>query len=378
MENLGTRGTGLKVVHLISGGDSGGAKTHVLSLLQELNSTDPTPLLCLGDGPLAQGARAAGLPCTVIDQGFFAALTQGSHLIRESGTHLLHCHGSRANLTGALLKKRLGVKTVSTVHSDHTLDYMGRPLAGRTYGALNAWALRRMDALICVSDPMAALYRQRGFPRVYPIYNGVDFTAPLSQTPREVWLEARRISVSPGDILVGTAARLEPVKDLKTLLRGFAAGLERDGRLRLIVAGTGSQAEALRALAEELQIAQRVHFPGWVEDTEGFFAALDMAVLTSLSETFPYAVTTAARYGIPVVSTPVGGIPALVENGVTGFLFPVGDADTLGRTLARLAGDETLRRTMGGALRAKGLEHFSLSAMGARQQEIYEDLLTRQ
>ena len=170
----------MKVFHLISGADAGGARTHVLSLLRELNKTEPVPLLTLGDGPLAREAAAEGLSRRVLLGGFASCLRQLGTLLSRERPDLLHCHGARANLTGALLKKRLSLRVISTVHSDWRLDYMGRPLARVGYGTLNAAALRRMDALVCVSDAMAERVRARGFQRVFSVYNGADFSLPRS------------------------------------------------------------------------------------------------------------------------------------------------------------------------------------------------------
>ncbi|MBQ3277436.1 MAG: glycosyltransferase family 4 protein [Oscillospiraceae bacterium] len=364
----------MKVLHLISGADRGGAMTHVLSLLGELNNGPDVRLLCLGDGPLARRAAEMGLPHTVLPRRFSAGLAGVRGAAKESGAEVLHCHGSRANLTGALLKRELGIPVISTVHSDHTLDYLGRPMARLTYGALNARALRRMDALVCVSEAMAETYRGRGFPNVYAIRNGADFAAPRREIPREERSAVLGLPVSAEDILVGAAARLDPVKDLPTLLRGFA-GCRTAVPLKLVIAGTGPEEKKLRSLAETLAVSDRVFFPGWVEDMESFYACLDVAALTSRSETSPYALTMAARYGLPVIATAVGGVPELVEDGANGRLISPGDAEAFSRALADLAKDEALRRRMGAALRDRGERDFSLTAMGERQREIYRDIL---
>ena len=363
----------MKVLHLISGGDSGGARTHVLSLLRELNTTDAVRLLCLGDGPLARRAEELRLPCEVLEGGFAACAERVRREVKAGGWQLLHCHGSRANLTGAVLKRRLGIPVISTVHSDHRLDYLARPAARLVYGSLNSRALRRMDALVCVSNAMAETYRQRGFSRVYAIHNGVDFAAPRREIPREERGGIWGLPISAEDILIGAAARLDPVKDLGTLIRGFA--LARDPRGKLMIAGTGPEERGLRRLAEELGAADRVFFPGWVEDMEAFYASLDVAALTSRSETFPYALLEAARYGLPVAAAAVGGVPELVEDGVHGFLIRPGDSEALARALEALEGNEPLRRKMGSALREKGAARFTAEAAAARQREIYEDIL---
>ena len=119
-----------------------------------------------------------------------------------------------------------------------------------------------------------------------------------------------------------------------------------------------------------LNLTGRVFFPGWVEDMEGFYASVDLTALSSLWETFPYAITDGARYRKPTVASAVGGIPELVENGVNGFLFAPGDAATLAEALVTMA-DDTLRRRLGQALWEKASVQFSLTAAVQRQREIY-------
>ena len=94
----------MKVIHLISGGDSGGAKTHVLSLLQNLNKTITAQLVCFRDGPFAEEARAMGIPTMICGGNNIPHLRwELTAYIKEGGYQLIHCHGSRANMIGALL-----------------------------------------------------------------------------------------------------------------------------------------------------------------------------------------------------------------------------------------------------------------------------------
>ena len=172
----------MKVIHLISGGDSGGAKTHVLSLLQNLNKTITAQLVCFRDGPFAEEARAMGIPTMICGGNNIPHLRRElTAYIKEGGYQLIHCHGSRANMIGALLRKPTGLPVVSTVHSDYKLDYMGRPFARLTFGAINAWALRQLDYRIGVSDAMVDLLISRGFP---PTASMPSTTALISLPPR--------------------------------------------------------------------------------------------------------------------------------------------------------------------------------------------------
>ena len=174
----------MKVIHLISGGDSGGARTHVHLLLKHLTKNMGITLVCFMEGPFAQEARDMGIETVVIDRSLPAALRELKKLIREGGYELIHCHGSRGNLMGALLKRSVGLPVISTVHSDPRIDYLGRPMARISYGSLNAIALRCMDYHIGVSDAMRELLISRGFDTncTFAIYNGVEFEGARSRS----------------------------------------------------------------------------------------------------------------------------------------------------------------------------------------------------
>ena len=153
----------MKVIHLISGGDTGGAKTHVLSLLQKLNEQITAQLVCFRDGEFAQEARELGIPTEIFGgNNLIRTYRALRSFIRNGGYDVIHCHGARANLMGSLLRST-GLPVVTTVHSDYRLDYLGRPLGRLTYGTVNTIALRLFDYRIGVSDAMVDLLISRGF-----------------------------------------------------------------------------------------------------------------------------------------------------------------------------------------------------------------------
>ncbi len=154
----------MKVIHLISGGDSGGAKTHVHSLLQNLSRTIEVTMVCFMEGPFAQEARALGIHTVVLSgRNLLRTYRTLKRMIREEGYQIIHCHGARGNMMGALLRRSTGVPVVTTVHSDWRLDYLGRPFSHLTYGTINTIALRLLDYRIGVSDAMTNLLISRGF-----------------------------------------------------------------------------------------------------------------------------------------------------------------------------------------------------------------------
>ena len=370
----------MKVIHLISGGDTGGAKTHVHSLLQNLSRGMDITLVCFRDGPFAREAAELGIETRVCSGGFFSALREVRRMIAEEGFELVHTHGSRANLAGAILRSTCGRPVVSTIHSDYRLDYMGRPLAAATYGVLNVLALRRIKYHVGVSDAMRDLLISRRFPRetTFAIYNGLDFSREPKRHDRAAFCARVGANVAPGDIVVGAAARLDPVKDLATLVRGLAAAREGHPELKLIIAGEGPERPALEALAEELGVRGAVTLAGWLDDMEEFYSALDINALSSLSETFPYALTEGAAYRLPTVASAVGGIPRLIEDGKTGFLFAPGDWEKLGARLAQLASDPGLRERLGAAVHERAAREFSVEATCREQRAVYEEILERE
>lgn len=370
----------MKLLHIISGGDVGGAKTHVLSLLAGLNRTETVHLVCFMEGDFVNEARLLGIPVTVFAEASLSrARKRILAMIRHDGYQLIHCHGARANLMGLLLRKRAGIPIVSTVHSDYRLDYMGRPLANLTYGSINRFCLPRFDAWIGVSDGMRDLLISRGFDpqRVHALYNGVDFNTPRHPLPREDYLRSIGLEAGPDTVVFGIAARISPVKDMTTLVRAFAQAQKTCPHIRLAIAGEGEQEAEIRALAAELCPAGTVCFAGWVKDVDSFYAALDVNVLTSLSETFPYALTEGARMRCATIASRVGGVPYLIDDGKNGLLFRPQDVETLAGHMVRLAQNADLRRQMGEALYEKTRRDFSLETMLVRQKEIYTRILRR-
>ena len=366
-------GVNVRVLHLISGGDSGGAKTHVLSLLRDLNDNIDADLVCYMEADFSKEAREMGIPTRVFPGSFGVGLKKTREAIENGNYDIIHCHGSRANLTGALLKKHFDIPFISTVHSDYKLDYLGRPLAAMTYGRLNKLALHHMDYRVCVSDSMRQTLIDRGFEpnRLFSIYNGLDFSHVVPKTDRAAYFAQFGYTVHEGDVIAGIAARLDPVKDIPTLLRAVALAKKACPQLRLAIAGDGKERKKLEALTKELDLEDSVFFLGWVNDLDSFYGALDINTLSSVSEAFPYALPEGARAHLATVASNVGGVPAIIEHGVTGLLIEPGDVRMLAAYLARYALDENYRREMGEALYRRGKADFSEEATGLRQLEIY-------
>ena len=369
----------MKIMHLISGGDVGGAKTHVISLLEELSKGNEVELVCFVDGPFAQEARDKGINTRCLKKrGMLHVARNLKKYLKNKGFDILHCHGSKANVV-SMLMGRASCPVISTIHSDPRLDYMGRPAANWTIGLLNRFALRRRDGWVAVSDAMKERMVGRGYDggRMFPIYNGVGFPKKMTCKPRQEYLDSLGLNWNEDHVIFGIAARIDPVKDMTTLVRAFALTVAQCPNARLLIAGIGDQEQEIRALAAELCPAGTVHFAGWVSDMNSFYHALDVNMLTSISETFSYAITEGARMHCATICTPVGGLPRVVIDGQTGYLVAVGDHERMSQRMIALARDPKLRAKLGSAIYEKVKAEFSVEAMGKRQEEIYRSFLNR-
>ena len=216
---------------------------------------------------------------------------------------------------------------VSTVHSDYKLDYMGRPFARLTFGAINAMALRRLDYRIGVSDAMVDLLISRGFPPTASMPSTTALTSSRPASGRSAGISAESGGGCGREQRGGghrrpSESRQGYVHPDPRLCRGH----KTCSRLRLVIAGDGEERQKLGDLAKELGVEKEVTFAGWISGgMDQFYAALDINALTSLSETFPYALTEGARFHLATVATAVGGIPYLIDQGVNGYLLTPGD-----------------------------------------------------
>jgi sugar transferase (PEP-CTERM/EpsH1 system associated) len=215
--------------------------------------------------------------------------------------------------------------------------------------------------------------------RITQIYNGVD-TERFSPSPSKPVDRLPREFQRDGLILVGTVGRIQPVKDQATLLRAFSTLLTSQPdlreRLRLAIVGDGPLLSDLRALSTSLGIDSLTWFPGALENVPDVLRSLDVFVLPSLNEGISNTILEAMATGVPIIASSVGGNVELVEEGVSGRLFPAGDAGGLARLLGEFTSDVSKGRAYGRAARQIALERYSLHAMVGRYEAVY-DLVRR-
>ena len=178
-----------------------------------------------------------------------------------------------------------------------------------------------------------------------------------------------RVAMKPTLLFLG---HVLPEKGVFELVKAFAAVARRIPDLRLVLGGVG-QLEAVSELAAQLGVRERLEVPGWLgpEQKNAALAASTAFLLPSYLEGMPMALLEAMSWGLPVVATPVGGIPQIVKNEVNGLLVPPADVAALTAAIARLLDDPALAERLGGAARATIERGFSLDDALARLGNIY-------
>ena len=371
----------MKVLHLCGGGDVGGAKTHILSLVKELSKYIDVKIISFRPGPFADDAQAMGIDVSVVNTGnVFGDAKKVISIIKDEGYQLIHSHGAKANMFAAITRSFVKLPVASTVHSDYRLDYMQSALKKYTYGIINIISLRFIDYYIAVSNNFKQMLTKRRFPtdRIFTVYNGIDFDTHIPHYPRDEFSKKYNISLNDDDVLVGILARLDPVKGLSVFVQAAREVLQKNPNVKFLIGGEGQERKSLERKVESFGIKENVLFLGWVDNPHEFMSNVDINVLTSISESFPYVILEGVRHKNATVSSNIGGVSDLIESGENGFLFDSGNYRKLAEYLLLLVNNKALRLEMGEKIYDKARRHFSLEAMCKTQLDIYNNIMANE
>lgn len=360
------------ILYLANTGDIiGGGEISLLGLLETLDRSKYSPLVvCPSEGELAGEVRKLGIEVLLVPMGslkflnpfrFELSVRQLKKMIWQREIDLVHANGSRCAVYGGLacrLAKVPMIWHVRILESDGLLD---RGLAGLA------------SMIITNSDAVKGRFKwMRDRSRVETVYNGIDLEK-FGALPRNDDIR-RELGVPLEAPLVGTVGRLDWYKAQQYFIQ--AAKQIKDAVLgtKFLVVGEGAKRAGLEALAAELGLREDVVFAGHRHDIPEIMAALDVFALSSVSEGFGRAAVEAMACGKPVVATRVGGLPEIVEDGVSGRLVPPADSTALAAAITGLLKDKAQAAAMGAAGR-KRAENFSLARSAEKTQEVYDRVL---
>ncbi len=374
----------MKVLHLISGGDSGGAKTALFSLFSHPVDGVYNRVACLTDGVFYRELDKIGIDKVLFRQKSRFDLSVApkiADMIEHDGFDLLHAHGARANFIAALIKKHISVPVVTTIHSDYLRDF-DSPVKKLVFTSLNIISLHKIKHRIAVSDNFRRMLIRRGFApdSIYTVYNGFDASCVKKGCARRLFFENHGIVPPTGEAIVfGCAARLDRVKGVDILLKAIPNVLAVLPSSLFLIAGDGAERSRLVSYAHRLGISKNVHFLGHISDMSSFYSAIDVTVIPSRSESFPYSMLESAAYSLPVIAADVGGIPEFVIHEKNGLLFPRGDSNALADGMIRFASlSDAERAALGHASNIRLCENFSPERIVESHADIYKSILSKE
>ncbi|GFK93907.1 Putative glycosyltransferase EpsD [Fundidesulfovibrio magnetotacticus] len=355
----------MKILHVLDSLRVGGSESLSATLAGAFRERGVDGLVCgLGqDGPLRDRLARANVQCMSLRKAsgvrpdLMARLTW-LMLARRCDAVITHHFRQLVHAVpgAAVLRRRL----VHVEHDHHSHENQPHILAH--FGRIAPLVSR----FVFVSDAVRDWFVERA-PQIahkaVVITNGVDTDRFVRDQGERMRVRAL-VGAGQDDFVVGTCARLEPVKDLELLLRGFAQMKQHPNirRSKLVLVGDGSLRTSLEATAAAFGVVQDVHFTGMVDDVPAWLSGFDAYAMTSVNEGLPLSVMEAMSCSLPVVATDVGSLSRVVDDRV-GFLLQTRRPDELADRLVALAGDPGLSQNLGLAARGRAELEYSIETM---------------
>ncbi len=290
---------------------------------------------------------------------------------REEKLDILHVHYAVPHATAAILARSmlpegLRPRVVTTLHGTDTMLLGNDP----SYAPAIQYALENSDAVTTVSE-----FLRNETQRVLPIRRPIDVVHNFFE-PRPAQRSREKVRSDLGlgnEAMILHMSNLRPVKRIDHLLEVAARIQARDSFKLVILAG--SDFSPFSGIVRRLGLEDRVLVREKVTDIEDYLQAADLGLFTSETESFCLSILEAMNFSCPSVATRVGGIPEVIEDGVSGLLAPSGDIDGLVAKVERLIREPALRLDLGQAARARARSQFSAAHIVPQYIGIYQRLL---
>lgn len=360
----------LRIVHIDTGMDLRGGQEVLLLLAGGLRRRGHQQLVVCPEGSgLEARARREGLRVSTLprfnpfhSRGILGLRRQ----LRAESFQLFHAHDGHAQTISFLASAGLPVRRVG---SRHVAFYPRHPRVHRLKYDLTC------HAIIAPSECVRRLLVSLGIPeaKIEVVPGGVELPAELPGPEVRTRVRAEW-GFGDDEFVVGHAAAFTAEKGQDVALEAAILLTGRLPQARLVLVGDGPTRTS-PSVAEKLRrIGPRARLLGYVENLAEFFAGLDLYIMPSRSESWGLAALHAMAHGLPVVASNVGGLPEVIEEGVSGWLVPPGAPDALAEAIAAAASDPERLRQFGRNARQRASQ-FSIEQTVARVEAVYYRLL---
>ena len=304
-----------------------------------------------GESPVAAAARNAGLlVATILERRRWdtGVIPQLRRIIADYRPDILESR----NIKSHFLVRMLGLhKRYPWVAWNH--GYTERDWLDRAYSQLDRWSLQAAFRVVTVCRPFAETLERRGVDgrKITILHN---FVKPFVPAPTEDVEGLRRSLGVQNQAVILAVGRLSSEKGHAILLQA-AARLEKMNEapdFRVVVVGDGPEQENLQRLTARLGIGQRIVMAGFQTDVRPYYCLSTLLALPSYSEGSPNVVLEAMAAGLPIAATAAGGVPEILEDGVTALMVPPGDPQAMAEVILRILRDKALASRLAAAARS--------------------------
>lgn len=354
------------------GMEIGGMERVIMELCRYINRDKYRVSICCISrrGLLADRMEAEGI--TVVycaHQSRVAKYARGLELARIFRRHkvqLLHTHHTPAFVDSTIGARLANVPVL--INTDHCKNY---PIA-RRWMYLERGASFLADAIVAVSNHTREeliQYEQIQSDKVQVIYNGIDVKLVRNELPARLRAE---LGIETGDIVVGTAGRLEQQKGLDLFIAAMPGILQRLPRTRFVIVGGGSLEQSLKDQTKRLNVAHRTIFTGSRFDAVDIVHLFDCFVSTSNFEGMPMALLEAMALAKPIVATAVGGVPEVVLDDYNGKLIQERNPRLVSDAVVHVVASEARLKNLASNSRRRYEEHFTARTMVRAYEQLYD------
>ncbi|MDR3548067.1 MAG: glycosyltransferase family 4 protein [Candidatus Pacebacteria bacterium] len=298
-------------------------------------------------------------------------------LTRAMRPDIIHANSSKAGLLATVAARLSGARHI--IFTAHGWAFNeARPWWQKSifaiFHAITIWC---SDTVICVSEAVRRDASQR-IPflknKFVVIRNGIAPTALLEKHAARMTLTERNTFPDfISGIWIGTLAELHPTKGLDTAIHAFADVAQQFQDTKLVLIGEGQDRNYLVSLVKEYNLYERVHFCGQVKNAASLLAAFDIFLFPSRSEALGFALLEAGNAHLPAIAAKVGGIPEVIEDGISGMLVPPNDVAGFSKALTTLIESPMLRKELGDVLAERVSSDFSRETMLSKTLALYEE-----